>query len=252
MDKKPYLSVIIPAYNEVKRLPLTLMDIDKHLSRAKYTYEILVVNDGSTDNTVEVVKRFESIIKNLRLVDNQKNKGKGGVVKQGMLEAKGDYRLFTDADNSTSITHFNKMIPYFKEGYEVVVGSRDVEGSELHPAQPWYKRFLGNMGNLFIQALVLPGIWDTQCGFKCFSREAALKIFSLQKTSGWGFDVEILSLAKNLGYKIKEIPVVWINDIRSKVGWSAYFKVLMETVKIRVWLWRDIYEIKSLKEKVAN
>ena len=177
MNKKPYLSVIIPAYNEVKRLPITLMDIDKHLSKAKYSYEILVVNDGSTDGTAEVVNRFSTIVKNLRLVDNKENKGKGGVVKQGMLEALGEYRLFTDADNSTSVDHFNKMIPYFKEGYEVVIGSRDIEGSELHPSQAWYKRLLGNMGNLYIQALLLPGIWDTQCGFKCFSEEAANKIF---------------------------------------------------------------------------
>ncbi|OGY60741.1 MAG: hypothetical protein A3F99_01880 [Candidatus Colwellbacteria bacterium RIFCSPLOWO2_12_FULL_43_11] len=249
MNKKPYLSVIIPAYNEVKRLPITLMDIDKHLSKAKYSYEILVVNDGSTDGTAEVVNRFSTIVKNLRLVDNKENKGKGGVVKQGMLEALGEYRLFTDADNSTSVDHFNKMIPYFKEGYEVVIGSRDIEGSELHPSQAWYKRLLGNMGNLYIQALLLPGIWDTQCGFKCFSEEAANKIFSLQRVTGWGFDVEILSLAKHLGYRIKEIPIVWINDIRTKVGWSAYLKVLIETTKIRLWMWQDVYKIKTLKVK---
>lgn len=251
-NQGPYLSVIIPAYNEVKRLPLTLIDIDKRLSKAKFSYEILVLNDGSKDGTAEAVKRFSSIIKNLRLIDNKENRGKGAVVRQGMLESNGDYRLFTDADNSTTIDQFNKMAPYLKDGYKVVIGSRDVEGAELHPPQPWYKRLLGNAGNLFIQALLLPGIWDTQCGFKCFSREAALKIFPLQKISGWGFDVEILSLAKNLGYEIKEIPVVWVNDIRSRVSGSAYFKVLVETIKIRLWLWQDIYHIKPLKGKVAN
>lgn len=252
MNKKPYLSVIIPAYNEVRRLPLTLIDIDKRLSKVKYSYEILVVNDGSTDGTAEMVKRFLSIVKNLHFIDNKENKGKGGVVRQGMLEASGDYRLFTDADNSTTVDQFDKMVPYLKVGYKVVIGSRDVEGAELHPPQPWYKRFLGNIGNLIIQALLLPGIWDTQCGFKCFSREAASRIFPLQRINGWGFDVEILSLAKALGYSIKEIPVVWINDACSKVSFSAYFKVLIETVKIRLWLWQDVYNMKALKEKVAK
>jgi len=245
VKRKPYLSVIIPAYNEVRRLPLTLVDIEKHLSRVKYSYEIIVVNDGSKDGTAEAVKRFSSIVKNLCLIDNEVNKGKGGVVKQGMLAAEGEYRIFVDADNSTSIDQFNKMIPFLKEGYDVVIGSRDAEGAELIPPQPWYRRILGNVGNLIIQALLLPGIWDTQCGFKCFSKEAADKIFPLQKISGWGFDVEILSLAKELGYKIKEIPVKWVNDLRSKVSWSAYVKVLWETLKIRAWLWLDVYKIKG-------
>ncbi|MBI1838788.1 MAG: glycosyltransferase family 2 protein [Candidatus Colwellbacteria bacterium] len=245
MIKRPYLSVIIPAYNEVKRLPFALIDIDKHLSKVKYHYEVIVINDGSTDDTAGVVKRFSGIIKNLRLIDNKTNKGKGGVVRQGMLEASGDYRLFTDADNSTSVDQFEKMIPFLEKGYDVVIGSRDVEGSRLSPPQPWYRRIAGNAGNLFIQIMLLPGIWDTQCGFKCFSKEAALKIFPLQRINGWGFDIEILSLAKRLKYKVKEIPVVWINDPNSQVGLSAYIKVLLETVKIRLWLWQDIYKLKS-------
>ncbi len=252
MNKKPFLSVIIPAYNEVKRLPITLIDIDKYLSRVKFSYEILVVNDGSVDGTAEVVRRFSGMIKNLRLIDNEKNRGKGAVVRQGMLEADGDYRLFTDADNSTTIDQVQGMFPYLKDGYEVVIGSRDVKGAELHPPQPWHKRILGNLGNLFIQILLLPGVWDTQCGFKCFSREAALKVFSLARINGWGFDVEILSLAKTLGYEIKEIPVIWVNDINSKVSPSAYLKVLVETIKVRFWLWLDVYKTKMLKEKVAN
>ena len=250
MSKNAYLSVVIPAYNEVKRLPETLIDIDAKLARVKYSYEILVINDGSTDGTGEMVRRLSHIVKNLRLVDNEKNKGKGGAVKQGMLEAKGDYRLFMDADNSTTVDQFENMIPYFKEGYDIVIGSRDVKGAELHPAQPFYKRMLGNAGNIFIQALLLPGIWDTQCGFKCFKASAAEKIFPFQKINGWGFDVEILTLSQVLGFRIKEIPVVWVNDLRSKVKLSAYVKVLTETMKVRLWLWRDMYNIKSLK--VAN
>ena len=123
-----YLSVIIPAYNEEKRLPNTLSDIDKYLLRQSYDYEIIVVNDGSKDRTAEVVGEGFSGIKNLRLIDNKENHGKGYVVRQGMLEAKGEYRLFTDADNSTSIDQVEKMWPYFKQGYNIIIGSRDVKG----------------------------------------------------------------------------------------------------------------------------
>lgn len=243
---KPFLSIIIPAHNEAKRLPLTLIDLDKHLSEQEFSYEILVVNDGSTDDTAEITRRFELLIKNLKLIDNKENKGKGGVVKQGMLAAKGAWRLFMDADNSTSIVEFNKMIPYFKNGYDVVIADRDIKGSRLVPAQPWYKRILGNMGNLIIQILLVPGIWDTQCGFKCYSQEAAEKIFGLTRISRWGFDAETLALAKKLGYKIKEIPVFWVNDTRSQVQLSTYLQVLLETAKVRWWLWRNIYNINDL------
>lgn len=245
---KPYLSVIIPAYNEAKRLPTTLIDIDKHLSQADYSYEIIVVNNNSKDATAEVAKQFSQLIKNLRVI-NVVKPGKGGAVAAGILEAKGNIRIFTDADNSTSIDQFEKMIPYFSaksggEGrYDVVIGSRDVKGAKLIPPQPWYRRIMGDIGNLIIQALLLPGIWDTQCGFKALTEEAAVKIFNNLKTSRWGFDAEVLTMAKKLGYKIKEIPVVWVNDLSSHVGASAYIQVLIEVLKIKWWLMTDAYEI---------
>ncbi len=243
--KKPYLSVVIPTYNEAKRLPLTLIDIDKHLSGADFSYEILVVDDGSTDETVQIVKHFMGIIPNLRIIENERNKGKGGVVRQGMLEAKGDYRLFTDADNSTSITHFEPMRPYLSSGYDVVIGSRDVPGAKMEPPQTLIKRLAGNMGNILIQVLLLPGLWDTQCGFKCFSGKAAQAVFPLQKIHGWGFDVEVLALAKALGYKIKEMPVIWINDPESNVKITGYISSLLDVWRIRFWLLLDAYGIKS-------
>lgn len=251
MEKQPYLSVVIPAYNEAQRIPVTLVDIDKHLRGADFDYEILVINDGSKDNTAEVVKNFEPIVANLRLVDNKVNQGKGKVVRQGMLEAKGKFRLFTDADNSTSIDHFFKMIPYLEgtEGtkYDVVIGSRDVKGSKLVPPQPFYRRALGNVGNLIIQMFLLPGLWDTQCGFKCFSAEVAERVFPFMKINRWAIDIEALSLAKTMGYKIKEIPVTWVNDTRSTVKGSAYIGVLRDVLKIRFWLWTDAYKIRGSK-----
>ncbi len=249
---KPYLSVIIPAYNEAGRLPLTLIDIDRILSKAGYTYEILVVNDGSTDNTADIVRKMADTVKNLKLIDNNVNQGKGGVVRQGMLLAKGQYRLFTDADNSTSIDQFDNMVPYFSAGggsqrYDVVIGSRAVKGSKLEPAQPFYKQLLGKLSNIIIQIVNVPGIWDTQCGFKAFSEEAAEKVFSKTKINGWGFDIEALALARRFGYRIKEMPVRWVNNALSHVKLSAYLKTFWENVKIRWWIIIDKYEIRSTK-----
>jgi glycosyltransferase involved in cell wall biosynthesis len=259
---QPFLSVIIPAYNEAERLPLTLVDIDKHLSKAEYTSEILVVNDGSTDNTSEVVRNMTGMIKNLKLVDNAVNRGKGAVVRQGMLVAKGNIRLFTDADNSTSIDQFDQMVPYFsaggarlpdgqgpssggRQGFDVVIGSRAVKGSRLEPPQPFYKQILGKVSNLIIQLTNVPGIWDTQCGFKAFTGAAAEKVFNLAKITGWGFDIEILALARAMKFRIKEIPVRWVNDARSHVKLSGYLKTFVEDIKIRLWLWAGKYDLQA-------
>lgn len=249
--KEPYLSVIIPAYNEAKRLSLTLIDIDRHLSTAPFTYEIIVVDNNSKDATKEIALRFVSIIKNTRVIEC-KTQGKGAAVKKGMLEARGEIRLFTDADNSTSIDHFLKMRHYFSTDnayddrsgahYDVVIGSRDVEGSRMEPPQPWYRRVLGDMGNLFIQFLLLRSIKDTQCGFKAFSKRAALAVFPLATITGWGFDVEVLALAKKQGFLIKEVPVVWVNNPFSHVKPTAYFFVLLEVVKIKFRMLRGYYE----------
>jgi dolichyl-phosphate beta-glucosyltransferase len=239
---KPFLSIIIPAHNEAERIPLTLVDIDKWLSGRDYSYEIIVVENGSRDNTAEIVRRLQNSIKNLKLIQSPEA-SKGSAVRLGMLQAKGEYRLFMDADNATSIDHFERMLPAFKEGYAVVICSRTHKESRLDPPQPWYRQIAGKIGNLIIQALVLPGIWDTQCGFKAFTAEAAERIFSISRINGWGFDVEVLALAKKLGYGIKEVPVHWVNDVRSTVKASAYLTTLLDTLKIRWWLWIDKYKI---------
>ena len=240
---KPYLSVIIPAYNEAKRLPLTLVDVDKHLSQQDYSYEILVINDGSKDATAEITERFLPLIANLKLINLPENQGKGAAVRQGMLAAKGNWRLFMDADNSTSISEFAKMIPYFKEGYEVIIGSRAVKGAKLRPPQSIHRQLAGKLGNLFIQLLLLRKIWDSQCGFKCFSEQAAERIFPLIKINRWGFDIEILALAKKFGYAIKEVPVFWVNDPRTHVKALSYLQVLWETIKIWWWLKKNKYQL---------
>ena len=229
-----YLSVIIPAYNEEKRLSKTLEEIDKYLSKQNYDYEILVVNDGSKDKTAQVIRDRVSVIQNLRLIDNKKNNGKGYVVRQGMLEAEGEYRIFTDADNSTSIDQVEKMWPYFEKGYDIVFGSRDVKGAILDPSQSLFRRFLGEAFGFLTNLIVGTwGIADSQCGFKCFTKKAAENIFPKCKINRFAFDPEFFVIAKKLGYKIKEIPVYWENDPESKVKFKWMVNMGIDLLKIR-------------------
>jgi len=240
MEKRPYFSLIIPAYNEAKRLPNTLVEIKRHLEKVDFSYEVIIVDNASTDHTKDVIGRFEHLWPELRMIDC-KIKGKGVAVKSGMLDAKGEYRAFTDADNSISIDQITDALKHFSDGeFGVIIGSRDVKGAKHD--QPWYRRIAGNIGNIIIQVLVLPGLWDTQCPMKIFKAEAAEKIFPLIKVKHWGFDVEILALAKKFGYKIKEIPAVFINDPNSKVKITTYLEVLWEVCKIRYWLWTNKYK----------
>jgi len=229
-----HLSVIIPAYNEEKRLPKTLVEIDKYLRKQDYDYEIIVVNDGSKDKTAQIVEDFKSKIANLKLIDNKINHGKGYVIRQGMLEAKGEFRVFTDADNSTPIDQIEKMWPEFEKGYDVVIGSRDIRGAVLEPPQPWWRRFLGEVFGLLTNLIVGTwGIKDTQCGFKGFTQRATKDIFPRCKINRFAFDPEILIIAKKLGYKIKEIPIFWRNDPRSKVKFKSMIKMGFDLLKIR-------------------
>ena len=231
-----YLSVIVPAYNEAERLPKTLRRFQEYLSRQPYSYEIVVVNDGSRDGTAEIAERMKSEIKNLRIIDRKKNCGKGYTVMEGMLAAHGKIRLFADADNATDISHFDKMRQFFDKGYEVVICSRDPKdapGARQAIPQPWWKRLLGNAGNLYIQWMAVRGIWDTQCGFKAFRDFAAERIFKQLKTYRWAFDVEALALARRFDFKIGIIPADWKNDPNTRVGIMGYFKTLWEVYKIR-------------------
>lgn len=247
-----YLSVIIPAYNEEKRLPKTLEEIDKYLRKQDYDYEILVVNDGSKDKTVEIAKGLISKIKNLIVTGYKKNQGKGYAVRFGMLEAKGDYRLFTDADNSTSIDHVEKIWPEFKKGFDIIIGSRDIKGAVLDPPQPWTRKLILGEGFKLYRKIII-GLWgieDTQCGFKCFTKKATEKIFQKCRINRFAFDPEILVIAKKLGYEIKEIPIYWKNDPESKVKFKSIIKMALDLIKIRLNLIKRVYD-KKVKSKVS-
>jgi dolichyl-phosphate beta-glucosyltransferase len=231
-----YLSVVVPAYNEAERLPSTLRRLHEYLSGRSFRYEIVVVLDGPTDNTRGVLDALAEEIAHLKVIDRQVNHGKGFTVKEGMLKAAGRLRLFTDADNSTDIAHFNKMEPLFDQGCDLVIASRDSKDApEAQQAVPqtWYKRLLGHAGNLVVQLLAVRGIWDTQCGFKACRGEVAERIFSEAVIEGWGFDVEVLALAQALNYRIGIIPAHWVNDDRSHVRLFDYVRVLADTVRVR-------------------
>lgn len=237
-----YLSVIIPAYNEEKRIRGTLLSVDKYLSKQSYDYEIVVVDNNSKDRTAEIVQDLSSKIQNLRLI-HQLIQGKGNAVVRGMLDAQGDFRLFTDADNSTSIDQIEKMWPWLEQGYDVVIGSLAVPGAKIvqGSGEPWWRIVMGKLGNKWIQIFAVWGINDTQRGFKMFTVRAVQAIFPRLTIFGWGFDVEVLALAKKFKYKIKEIPVIWNNPPETRVNFWAYPQVLIQTVKVRWNLWTGKY-----------
>lgn len=230
------LSIIVPAYNEEKNLEKNITDYSRYLDGCDFLYEIIIVNDGSKDKTKKIAEILAAKNKKIKLINNKINKGKGAAVRQGILAAAGDYRLFIDADGATSIDHLDLTRPKFKEGFDMVIGSRnyrDVKGAGQILKQPLWKRFLGTAGNCLIRALNLTKIYDTQCGFKVFTKEAALKILPRTKINRWAIDMEIIAIAQKLNYKIAVIPVRWKNSNQSRVGIKGYFLTLWELLKIK-------------------
>ena len=228
---KPYLSIVIPAYNEADRIESSLQKAVDYLGQKDYEYEIIVADDGSTDNTVAIANKFDEKVKAFAL---PKNTGKGAAVRMGMLKATGDIRIFTDADFSTPIYEIEKIIYSMKNNYDIVIGSRALDYDMVKEHQPFYREFMGKTFNKFVQLMVIKGIKDTQCGFKGFTAAAAEDIFSRAKIDGFSFDVEALYLAKNAGYRIDEVPVEWYNDDRSKVNpITDSISMLLEIMKIK-------------------
>ncbi len=237
MKSDIYLSVIIPAYNEEKYVAGAVMDISRYLAKQDYSFEIIVINDGSKDNTAKVCKGLQSTVYNLQFIDNEINQGKGAVVKQGMLSASGKYIIYLDADGAISIDQIEKFWPYIKEkGYDVVIGSIEVSGAVKEEDYAPYRVIMGKLSKYLIRVLTIWEIHDTQRAFKLFKAEAAERIFPKQTIMRWGFDIEILVIAKTLGYKIKELPVKWINPAAAGKGVSleGYFNTLKELFQIKL------------------
>jgi len=211
-----YLSVVVPAYNEENRLGASLDRIVAYLQDQDYPFEIIVVDDGSRDRTAELAEEKLAHVPHT-VVRNEPNRGKGYSVKRGMLLAQGQYALFSDADLSTPMEEVAKLLTALQSGFDVAIGSRALAESRIEVHQPWLREKMGQLFNVFIRWFILGGIRDTQCGFKCFKREVVRPIFERATVERWGFDVELLLIARRLGYRIAEVPVRWINSAETKI-----------------------------------
>lgn len=231
-----FISIIIPAYNEEKRILPTLKEIYDYLSRQDYTYEIIIVDDGSSDNTVQLVKDFIGHNnKGINILMNGENRGKGFSVKRGMLAAKGELIFFTDADLSTPIEEIERCLPYFLNNYDVVIGSRSLPNSDIIIHQPWYREKMGKTFNFMVNMVLVKGIIDTQCGFKGFKKEAARLIFTRCRINGFSFDVEAIFLSQKFDFKIKEVPIRWKNSALSKVSPVRHpFQMFKDLITIKI------------------
>ena len=247
----PHLSVIIPAYNEEPNFKKGALDqVSKYLSNQQYSWEVLVVDDGSEDSTAALCADFASKHNNFRVIKNP-HQGKAETVKAGVRQAKGEYILFTDFDQSTPISELEKLLPFFEE-FDIVIGSRQLPGAKREK-EPIYRHLMGLVFNLLVQAIAVRGIWDTQAGFKCFKKDVAKILFEKLKVYGKGkkvkgalvtaFDVELLFIAKKHNYKIKEVPIIWHHEATTRVSpIKDSLRMLRDVLRIRLNDLRGVYQ----------
>jgi glycosyltransferase involved in cell wall biosynthesis len=239
-------SIIIPAYNESERLTVSLPKVLEFVSTRSLQAEVIVVNDGSSDSTADVVRQFARLHPEVRLLENPGNRGKGYSVRNGMLQAQGDVMLFTDADLSSPIREATKLFEAIDRGADVAIGSRWLRAELQTERQPWHRQLYGRLFNLALRIVLGLNYRDTQCGFKAFTRDAAHTVFPRQRVERWGFDPELLFLANKFKLRTVEVPVEWAHDHRSKISpVRDGIKMGMEMLSVR---WNDI---KGLYEEPA-
>jgi len=229
------MSIVIPAYNEEKRIAGSLLETCAYMNDFGLEYEIIVVDDGSSDGTGRTVDHIAMHVRNVRLVRYEKNRGKGHALRTGVLVTKGDLILVMDADLSTPMEELRKLMPYLSEGgFDIAIGSRALALSDIIKKQPWWRRGMGKMFNKIVKAIVIGGFNDTQCGFKLFRGVVGRNLFGEAKIDRFAYDVEILALARKKGYGIKEVPIRWINSPESRVDpVKDSLQMLADLVRIR-------------------
>jgi dolichyl-phosphate beta-glucosyltransferase len=240
----PFLSIILPAYNEEKRLPGTLQKLKDFINIQPYVSEVLVVENGSQDKTLEIARQYVDGTGWLKVI-HENQRGKGLAVRRGMLEACGEYRFFADVDFSMPVAEINRFIPPLLPQMEVSIASREAPGAVRYN-EPTYRHIVGRIFNTLVRTLALPGLNDTQCGFKCFSKVVAEKVFRLQTLPGMSFDVEVLFIARRLGYRIIEVPIPWYFNSDSRVRLAGdSLRMGLDLVTIRRNDRRGDYTLKS-------
>ncbi len=246
-----FLSIIVPAYNEENRLPNSLPQIIQFARNQDYAIEVVVIDDGSTDRTSEIVKEFQKEATFISL-KNVEHGGKGHAVKAGMMQAEGEYLFLCDSDLSMPIEEITKFLPPALDAYDVAIASREVDGARRYN-EPAYRHLMGRVFNQIVRLLAVRDIQDTQAGFKCFRRGAARELFPLQTINGWGFDVEILFVAQRRGMQIVEVPINWYYADRSQVRpIQDTYNMLREVLKVRLNAWQGRYEPKLKDSKTDN
>ena len=211
----PFLSIVLPAHNEERRLPRTLEEVKGFVEAQPFSVEVVLVENGSQDRTLELAQQFATRVPFLKVIHEERS-GKGLAVRSGILTAKGEYRIFCDVDFSMPVTEINRFIPPALPDCQVAIGSREAPGAVRYN-EPYYRHLSGRVFNTLVRWLALPGLHDSQCGFKCFRGDIADEIFPLQTNTGWAFDVEVLFVARQRGYHIVEVPVPWYFNPESKV-----------------------------------
>jgi glycosyltransferase involved in cell wall biosynthesis len=230
------ISIVIPAYNEEKRLPVTLERVNCYLARGGWEFsEVLVVDDGSRDGTAAIAEDFATRKPSIRVLRNPGNRGKGYSVRHGMLEAKGEWTLFTDADLSSPLEELDKLWSAVREtGAQVAIGSRALDRSLIGIHQPVLRESAGKLFNLAVRVITGLPFWDTQCGFKLFETGVAREIFRRQQLERFGFDVEVLFIARKLGYRVTEVPVRWNDVAGTKVGTLSGLSAFLDPLRVRI------------------
>ncbi len=239
-EKPPFLSIIIPAHNEEARLPSALEKIAAFLERETYSAEVIVVENGSTDRTFTLAKSYAEKFPNLKVI-HEEQRGKGLAVKRGMLEARGDYRFICDTDLSMPIDEIRKFLPPGQPGVEIAIGSREAPGAVRYN-EPAYRHFIGRAFNLMVRIMALPGLQDSQCGFKMFRGDIAAEVFPLQTLAGMSFDVEVLFICRRKGLRITEVPIPWYFNPDSRVRlFRDSFRMFFDLISIRLNAMRGRY-----------